>query len=33
MKSVVGTGIFAFLMSLIAADAALAAEKYILATG
>src|ERR1700750_6216 len=33
MKSVAGTGIFAFLMSLIAADAALAAEKYILATG
>jgi DNA-binding beta-propeller fold protein YncE len=33
MKSVVGTGIFAFLMSLIAADAALAAEKYILTTG
>src|SRR5215469_8953753 len=33
MKTVVGTGILAFLVSLIAADAARAAEKYILATG
>jgi len=33
MKTVVGTGILAFLVSLIAADAAWAAEKYILATG
>jgi DNA-binding beta-propeller fold protein YncE len=33
MKSVVGVGIVAFLVSLAVADAALAAEKYILATG
>src|ERR1700730_2259764 len=33
MKTVVVTGILAFLVGLIAADAALAAEKYILATG
>ena len=33
MKGVVRTGILAFLVSLTAVDAALAAEKYILATG
>jgi DNA-binding beta-propeller fold protein YncE len=33
MKTVIGAGILAFLVSLIAADAALAAEKYVLATG
>ena len=33
METVVATGVLAFLVSLIAADAAWAAEKYILATG
>ena len=33
MKTVVRAGILGFLVSLIAADAAWAAEKYILATG
>ena len=33
MKTVVATGVLAFLVSLIAADAVWAAEKYILATG
>jgi hypothetical protein len=33
MKTVVATGVLAFFVSLIAADAVWAAEKYILATG
>jgi len=33
MKTVVATGVLAFLVSLMAVDAVRAAEKYILATG